>query len=232
MDASPLQPAESPPVPNASAPADTRGDGPGPGPGLGPDPTHDGSSSYRHRNSFPLPADGSLGPSASNGDDSQYGGVPRVSKKRKKAPSPSGIADEAPSPPGIADDLSPALVEDYLNSDLKAHVCSFLESTEVFAMNDIDLTLATFADGNDRFELHMIESEVMVCENWKDILDAKRDRENRIRKDTATKVVSKQTRPVHADSFVFSSSSNHFYCFRYFSRLTISMRQQSASSAP
>ena len=68
MDASPLQPAESPSVPNASAPADTRGDGPGPGPGLGPDPTHDGSSSYRHRNSFPLPADGSLGPSASNGD--------------------------------------------------------------------------------------------------------------------------------------------------------------------
>lgn len=66
-----------------------------------------------------------------------------------------------------------------------------MESTEVFAMNDIDLTMGTFADGNDRFEVRTMGGVVMVCENWKDILDAKLDRENRIRKDTATKVVSK-----------------------------------------
>ena len=105
MDASPLQPAESPSVPNASAPADTRGDGPGPGPGpgLGPDPTHDGSSSYRHRNSFPPPADGSLGPrSRGDGDDSQYGGIPRIGAKRRYIDISYSLNPGFPDPPSVS----------------------------------------------------------------------------------------------------------------------------------
>ena len=103
MDASPLQPAESPSVPNASAPADTRGDGPGLGPGLGPDPTHDGSSSCRHRNSFPLPADGSLGPrSRGDGDDSQYGGILRVGAKRRYIDMSYSLNPGFPDPPSVS----------------------------------------------------------------------------------------------------------------------------------
>jgi len=97
----------------------------------------------------------------------------------------------APSLAGIADDLSPDLVDEHLNLDLVARVFSFLESTEVDAMNDVNLTFATFADGNDKFEVRTMGGVVMVCENWKDILDAKRDCENLIMKHTATKAVSK-----------------------------------------
>jgi len=104
-----------------------------------------------------------------------------ISKKRKKAP----------SPPGIADDLSPDLVDEHLNLDLEARVFSFLESTEVDAMNDVNLTFATFADNNNKFEVRTMGGVVMVCENWKDVLDAKRVYEDLIMKHTATKAVSK-----------------------------------------
>ena len=95
------------------------------------------------------------------------------SKKRKMAPSLAGMVDE------------------YLNPDLVARVFSFLEFTEVDAMNDVNLTFATFADNNNKFEVRTMGGVVMVCENWKDVLDAKRVYEDLIMKHTATKAVSK-----------------------------------------
>ena len=73
-------------------------------PGLGPDPTHDGSSSYRPRSSFPLPADGTLGPGASNGDDSQsqYGGAPRAGTKRGLVYTSYSLSPGSPNPPSAS----------------------------------------------------------------------------------------------------------------------------------